>query len=291
MAKIRIKDLSTDSALSAGDYAVVDSASEGSRKFDLGTELTSLKEDIENISGISDDVKAALLQLASKVAYIDGDGADYYQDLYDALYPPAPPKTLVSISAVYTQSGTIYTSDTLDDLKPDLVVTATYDDSTTAVVTNYTLSGTLTEGTSTITVTYEEKTDTFDVVVSRELSPSEQWASGVAYNPTVIQNKYVEKATGKIKGYNGWDWTGYMPCKGASTIVVPPIVEEGSTTGQAPASNAFFAEDYSVVQTAVTVSRTQYTTLTVPANASWLGLSSDRASLADCIALGIKPYA
>ena len=49
MANIRIKDLSTDSALSAGDYVVVDSASEGSRKFDLGTELTSLKEELVQI--------------------------------------------------------------------------------------------------------------------------------------------------------------------------------------------------------------------------------------------------
>ena len=49
MANIRIKDLSTDSALSAGDYVVVDSASEGSRKFDLGAELTSIKEDLVQI--------------------------------------------------------------------------------------------------------------------------------------------------------------------------------------------------------------------------------------------------
>lgn len=50
MANIRIKDLSTDSALSAGDYVVVDSASEGSRKFDLGTEITGLKEDLPYIT-------------------------------------------------------------------------------------------------------------------------------------------------------------------------------------------------------------------------------------------------
>ena len=36
--------------------------------------------------GVSDALKTALLQLASKVAYIDEDGQDYYQDLYDALY-------------------------------------------------------------------------------------------------------------------------------------------------------------------------------------------------------------
>lgn len=74
---------------------------------------------------------------------------------------------LVSISAVYTQSGTVYTTDTLDSLKSDLVVTATYSNSSTSTVasTDYTLSGTLTAGTSTITVTYDSKTTTFNVTV------------------------------------------------------------------------------------------------------------------------------
>jgi len=74
--------------------------------------------------------------------------------------------TLVSISATYTQSGTVYDTDTLDSLKSDLVVTGTYSDSSTATITNYTLSGTLTEGTSTITVSYGGKTTTFNVTVS-----------------------------------------------------------------------------------------------------------------------------
>ena len=168
MANIRIKDLSTDSALSAGDYVVVDSASEGSRKFDLGTEIADLKEEIENISGISDDVKTALLNCFAHVAWTDEYGQDYYDALEEALYAEEP-KTLVSISAVYTQSGTVYDTDTLDSLKADLVVTATYDDSTTETVTAYTLSGTLEEGTSTITVAYGGKTAEFDVTVSISL--------------------------------------------------------------------------------------------------------------------------
>lgn len=75
--------------------------------------------------------------------------------------------TLTSISAVYTQSGTVYDTDTLDSLKADLVVTAVYSDSSTSTVasTDYTLSGTLTEGTSTITVAYGGKTTTFTVTV------------------------------------------------------------------------------------------------------------------------------
>lgn len=75
---------------------------------------------------------------------------------------------LVSISAVYTQSGTVYDTDSLDSLKSDLVVTATYSDSSTETVpsADYTLSGTLAEGTSVITVTYQGMTTTFNVTVS-----------------------------------------------------------------------------------------------------------------------------
>lgn len=36
---------------------------------------------------ISAELKQALLQLAQKVAYVDEDGQDYYDDLYNALYP------------------------------------------------------------------------------------------------------------------------------------------------------------------------------------------------------------
>lgn len=77
-------------------------------------------------------------------------------------------KTLSSISAIYTQSGTVYDTDSLDSLKADLVVTATYDDTSTAEVpsADYTLSGSLTGGASTITVSYGGKTTTFSVTVT-----------------------------------------------------------------------------------------------------------------------------
>lgn len=113
--------------------------------------------------GLTDDIKMALLNCFEKVAWIDQDGQDYYDALEEALYPPA---NLTSISCVYTQSGTVYETDSLDSLKSDLVVTAHYDDSSTRTVTTYTLSGTLTVGTSTITVSYGGKTTTFNVTVT-----------------------------------------------------------------------------------------------------------------------------
>ena len=79
---------------------------------------------------------------------------------------------LNSISAVYNQGDTkVYTTNSLDSLKSNLVVTAKYSDNSTQTVTDYSLSGTLTEGTSTITVTYQGKTTTFNVTVTASETP------------------------------------------------------------------------------------------------------------------------
>lgn len=129
-----------------------------------GDEIADLKSAISG-GGLTAEVKSALMAIFDHIGglYTDANGRTYIEALRSALYPPA---NLSYITAVYTQSGTVYDTDTLDSLKADLVVTAHYSDSTTEVVTAYTLSGTLTEGTSTITVAYGGKTTTFTVTVS-----------------------------------------------------------------------------------------------------------------------------
>lgn len=160
--------------LDAGDLEYDDSETYAAGS--VGAELTSLMGDLSDMddrvtaleqgggSGLTSDIKQALLQLAAKVAYVDDDGQDYYDDLRDALYP------IVSISATYTQSGTVYNTTSLNDLKSDLVVTALLTDGTTMTVPSneYTLSGSLVTGTSTITVTYVGKTTTFTVTVTAD---------------------------------------------------------------------------------------------------------------------------
>ena len=82
-------------------------------------------------------------------------------------------KTLTSITATYNQSSTtIYPSTSLDSLKTNLTVTANYSDNSTSTIpsSSYTLSGTLSVGTSIITVTYSGKTTTFNVTVSEEVT-------------------------------------------------------------------------------------------------------------------------
>ena len=106
---------------------------------------------------------------------------------------------VASISAIYTQSGTVYETDSLNSLKADLVVTAIHEDSSTETVPSddYNLSGTLTVGTSTITVSCFEKTTTFSVTVSKKITitnnltnatnsnPAENIAEGESYSATI----------------------------------------------------------------------------------------------------------
>ena len=84
--------------------------------------------------------------------------------------PPTAP-TLTSIQAVVNipEEVTITTSTPLEDLKQYIVVNGEYDDETTKEITEYELQGTLTTGTSTITVVPIENnsiTTTFDVTVA-----------------------------------------------------------------------------------------------------------------------------
>lgn len=130
--------------------------------------VSAINEAAQSGDGLTADIKEALLACFDHVVWDDDDptGQTYITALQNALYPPAE---LVSISAVYTQSGTVYDTDALNSLKSDLIVTALMSDQTTQTITDYTLSGTLADGTSTITVSYGGKTATFTVTVSTHL--------------------------------------------------------------------------------------------------------------------------
>lgn len=236
--------------------------------------------------GLSTEAKNALLNLLEHVAYTDENGQTYLNALRAALFPPA---NLVSIAAIFEQGQNVIKENAnLDELKQYLTVTATYSDETTATVTDYTLSGTLTAGTSTITVLYGGKTDTFDVVVSAGTSDMDGWTDGVAYqNLTIVQNSYVKAANGSFASYSGWDRTGYVPCENASTIEFPPY------TNARPAdsgSNAFYDTNKHFISS-FDVGNSARTTVTVPSNACYFAISTVTGVLQQCIADGIIPNA
>ncbi len=181
--------------------------------------------------GLSEEVKQALLQLAQKVAYIDDQGQTYYDDLYNALYPP---KTVVSITAVFEQGTTVIYDDTaLNDLKQYLTVTAKYDDNTTAILpdASYTLSGTLEAGTSSVTVNYNGVVTSFDVVVTARPALSSITAvytqSGTVYdtdtldslkNDLVVTAHYSDSSTQTVPAAD-YTLSGALTL-GTSTITV-----------------------------------------------------------------------
>ena len=116
---------------------------------------------------MSDRAKNALLAVLDKVAFAVPDVSSEMDELTEALFNL---DEVVGVEATYTQGATVIWSDgvsSLDDLLPNLVVKAVYGDGTKVAVHNFILSGTLTAGTSTITVTYlGEFIDTFDVTVT-----------------------------------------------------------------------------------------------------------------------------
>lgn len=106
--------------------------------------------------------KTALLNLLQHVAYTDDQGQTYYNALALVLYGDE----ITSLTAVYSP-GTfkVHEGDSLDVLRPYLTVTANHSSGATETVQSYQLSGTLVEGSQTITVSYNGKTTTFTVIV------------------------------------------------------------------------------------------------------------------------------
>ena len=100
--------------------------------------------------------------------------------------------TITGLSAVYTQSGVVDVHDDLSVLIPDLVVTATISNSLQIEIapTDYTLSGTLAVGTSTVTVSYAGVTATFSVTVTQ------YWDYYWDYTDGVKPTGFVEESSG-----------------------------------------------------------------------------------------------
>ena len=132
---------------------------------DWDTEEAGIDENGKIVTrpSMSDEAKYSLLNLLSDVAYATQNGAALLADLEDKLFPI---RRLSSITAAYDQDRPILDTNSLDLVKLDLVVTANYSDGTTETVTDYELSGTLTAGTSTITVSYGGETASISVIVS-----------------------------------------------------------------------------------------------------------------------------
>lgn len=205
-AALSVKNGLQKAQLAAGVRASLDKADDavqvGQQRAatDWDTEEAGIDENGKIVirPSMSDEAKYSLLSLLSNVAYATQNGAALLADLEDKLFPI---RRLSSITADYEQDRPIYDTDDLDVIKTsdDLTVTANYSDGSSVVLDDddYTLSGTLTVGVSTITVAYQGKTDTIEVVVTQGELPQ-----------GYTRIKYVERPS-SADNSSGYNTTGF----------------------------------------------------------------------------------
>lgn len=80
---VRIKDQTEDTQLVNGDFVIVDSLNEGTRKFNLGSELNNIKQDLQELidggggsDGVPSNVRSAIYTLLSKALYTEAGLTD-----------------------------------------------------------------------------------------------------------------------------------------------------------------------------------------------------------------------
>lgn len=138
---------------------------------DMRDSIVSALNKLNSGSGVTDQIKEALLAVFRNVAYIDESGQHYYNALYAALNESGggsedPDISIDSIYAVINQGyEPVCTTDSIETIRRYITVTARYSNNVEIEVNNYTLSGELTAGVATITVQYMGKTDTVQVEV------------------------------------------------------------------------------------------------------------------------------
>ena len=75
MANVRITDQTTDTLLVDGDYVIVDSQNEGTRKYNLGKGLAEIKEDLQTLTSVDIHVEGTALVINTEIT--DGNEVSY----------------------------------------------------------------------------------------------------------------------------------------------------------------------------------------------------------------------
>lgn len=286
----------------AGGVAIDDTLTESGQAADakvVGDKFSQLSEDNTNLdnrlktleqggtggTGLSTEAIDKLEEVGNYLAYTTADGGSKWTELISILRNGSSgggsgeTVTLQSISATYT-GGDVAVGTSLNDLI-GITVTAHYSDGSTANVTGYTLSGTIAEGSNTITVSYGGKITTFTVTGVAEsggeetgVSNETEWTDGVPYTFEWVVNEYVTNASnqGTFKAYDGWYRSPYLYCEGASTLDIHNHFANSSGYNAFYDANKNYISSFSVNKT---TSAGSAITIEVPENAVYFAVSYD----------------
>ena len=153
---------------------------------ELSEDIAGLKQNGTGGSGVTTEQANSLWAIIQKTAFTEAlteeektafkvswgieSGGEVEPD--EPTEPDNPEVTLSSISATYT-GGSVAVGTAVTSLT-GITVKATYSDGSTKTITGYTLSGTIAEGSNTITVSYGGKTTTFTVTgIAEEIEYTE----------------------------------------------------------------------------------------------------------------------
>ncbi len=188
-------------------------------KYSTKEEVRKLSEQIGNQSGtgLSTEAIDKLEEVGNHLAFISEDGGSKWTELIAILRGSSGGETevtLSSISATYS-GGSVLVGTSVNDLT-GIVVTAKYSDGTTKTVTGYTLSGTIAEGSNTVTISYGGKSTTITVIGYVEdeeeitlTSISATYTGGevtvgtalTSLTGITVTGTYSDGSTGAITGY------------------------------------------------------------------------------------------
>lgn len=204
---------------------------------DMQTLLTQIAYGTDNNLSITMISNAqAVVTALDSTGEVEPDTPSEPSEPDEPIVPDEPEKTLSSISVSYTGEN-VSVGTALTDLT-GIVVIATYSDASTQVVTGYTLSGEIVEGSNTITVTYEGKTATF-TVTGYAVSTDEEWTQ------TISDVAWTQNATINSAG----EADNSSTTKLSDFIEVPSDANAIKYTGFDGVSIAYYDEDKTFIVT------------------------------------------
>lgn len=214
-------------ALYMGEYSTTERAAEAKDKIDAL--ISSLKElnvvsievsytggavvegtNISDLTGVivtatysddSTDVVENYTLSAGTIAVGDNVIVVTYRGKTASFTVTGTAKPVASISAVYS-GGDVVEDTPAEDLREDITVNATYTDGTTATVTGWAISGTVTVGTNVFAITYGGKSTTITVTGTEKPKPNLLLTSAVR----TIDNAYYGMYNDQIRYFTSSDW-------------------------------------------------------------------------------------
>ena len=214
MPNVRIKDQTTDTALTTGDYVIVDSETEGTRKYDLGALAARVEALEQGGSGLTQAEKQLILTLFCKAAYAEDDAGVVY-DALEAFWATTTRTITYNLSHV-SSSNTTASVESGQSYTTTLTATGSYTLNTVTVTMG---------GVDITSTSYSSGTITIHSVTGNIVITATAVSAREALLGTFVDGHAISKAASAVGGIpkNGT----YVASATARAAISTPIANDG----------------------------------------------------------------